>query len=186
MTVAAATNCWTHALETIAQGLAACPTFQTMVGATGDATAAAALVLGRKLRQAWNGQYYTLEQLQELGAYAQLFSAPNAPYGKRRRSLSSGFEPYGQAVVCLARLVPEADLQASDADTSRADELDREWEILCGDVIDELIAWLAENAGPVVQDVAVIVVDETADKRQPTHGCWQGCDLAITWGRQGA
>lgn len=178
MPVAAPTNCWTYAESSIATAIANSAAFQAMTG-TDNATDAAQHVYGEQLDEPIDGEAYTRADREQRHQHiAQVYSSTDQPYGKRRGA-SSRFEPFGVAVVYLERLATEVERTAAEV----PQELERAFKNTVGDVIDQIIAYLDENGGPIV--TGVTVEDGPGwneQKRWKDDGAWQGCGMLVTWG----
>lgn len=180
-------NCWTVNRELVRQALAASSAFQGLVGATDDATAARH-IFGVRVEHP-DRRPYTLEEMETLRHYAQVYSAAEAPYGKRRRA-HGGFEPHGTVTVLIMRLIPDAQWNDaelggdSDLVSPAASRLVEEFEELVGDVIDQVLQWLDEHGGPYVQTCDVTEGPGfSARDRVAGTGTWQGVELTLRWDR---
>jgi hypothetical protein len=182
MPLAAPTNCWPKLLQKFADSLANSATFQAMVRAA-DATAATNRIFGKRLSYSRDGRTWTREELDELFAYGQVYSDPNAPYGKHLGG-GNAFYPHGTTCIILARLVPESELSddRGGGKTGLTDAHDRDWQNIVGNVIDETLAWLIENGGPwPINGAEITLDDETPAAKQATQGCWQGAEITFPW-----
>lgn len=180
-------NCWTINRELFRQALAASSAFQTMVGAT-DAAGAEPFIFGARVEHP-DRRAYTLEEMESLGHYAQVYSAAETPYGKRRRAFG-GFEPHGTITIVLMRLIPEAEWNEAELTAATplvspaAGRLVEQFEETIGDVIDQMIDWLEEHGGPYVQTFDVTDGPGfTPRDRAAGTGLWQGVELAARYDR---
>ena len=172
------TNCWTSSEAAIANAIANSATFWSLTETT-NAEDAAGLVFGEQLGQPLNGNHYSTEELQEhYRYYAQVYSAPENPYGKRRLS-SRHYFPFGSAVIFIERLVREVERESAEVPL----EIERRFKNTVGDIIDDVLNYLETNGGP---QITSLLVEEgpgvNARERWPKEGMWQGVVLIATWG----
>jgi hypothetical protein len=182
MPLDAPTNCWPNLLQKFADALANSATFQTMVRAA-DAAAATNRIFGKRLTFTRDGRSWTREELEELFSYGQVYSDPNAPYGKHLGG-GQAFYPHGTTCIILARLVPEANLSddRGGGKTGLSDVHDREIQNIAGNVIDEVLSWLIQNGGPwPITNAEITLDDETPAVNQVNQGCWQGIEITFAW-----
>ena len=180
MSIEAPTNCWTSSEQAIADAVANSARFQQIVGVS-NATDATALVFGEQIADPETGETYDLAELQNLKHYAQVYSADENPYGKRR-SPTSRFEPFGSVILFIERLVTDWDQNATDAPES----VHRWSKNRAGDVVDQIISYLDDNGGPFIR--TVVVTDGpglNSREKWKTQGMWQGIEFTIDWGLLG-
>lgn len=182
MPVPSPTNCWTSIERQFATATANSAAFITMVGAA-NASEATTLVFGEQLNEPLNGEFYEQsEREQELNKYAQVYSAPDQPYGKRRLQ-SQRFEAFGVTRLYLERLVADVE---RDKESDVPQYFETEFKNIVGNVIEEIIAYMFTNGGPIIQQV---IVDDgpgwNEKHRWPDEGAWQGCGMLFEWGLDG-
>lgn len=178
MAIPSPTNCWTATEAKIATAIANSAAFQSFTE-TSTALAAGALVFGEQLDEPLNGEAYTrAEETQRHLRYAQVYSAPQQPYGKRRLQTRT-LEPYGTATIFIEGLVREIELNIADV----PQEHERRFKNTIGDIMDDILDYLFTNGGPHISDFHV----EDGPGWNPrelweANGAWQGCELLISWG----
>lgn len=178
MAIPSPTNCWTSTEAKIAAAIANSAAFQAFTE-TSDATAAGAFVFGEQVDEPLNGEAYTRdEETQRHMRYAQVYSAPQQPYGKRRLQ-TRAYEPFGSAVIYIEGLVREIELSGADI----PQEHERRFKNTIGDIMDDILDYLDTNGGPQVSSMTV----EDGPGWNPVeeweaNGAWQGCELQISWG----
>lgn len=185
MPLAAPNNCWPANLQKFTDALSNSAQFQTLVEAA-DAAAALARIFGKRLTWSADGHAWTPDELATLRYYAMVYGDPGTPYGKHLQN-NACYLPHGVTVVALGRLVLEKDLvDHGKGRTGLSDTHDRDWQNIVGTVIDQMLAWLPENAGPYpITTVDVTDDSETRAQNQPRQGMWQFTELTFIHGRTG-
>jgi hypothetical protein len=175
MAIETATNCWTNAEAKIATALANSAKFREIVEAA-DATAAAAKIFGEQVARPNDGHVYTLEELQVMKAYAQVYSGDEGPYG--RRFEANRMVAYGTAIIYIERLVTEYD-QSNEVPAS----IERWFKNRVGDLMVQVESYLRETNGLLVKTFEVTAgpgLNERDTWKQ--MGMWQGIELTLEWG----
>ena len=151
--------------------------FRALAGAA-DATAAAKHVFGEELGRPLNGEAYTRDERQEdYRAYCMVHSDREAPYGKRRGT-SPRYEPFGEAVLYLERLVDAVERGQSELPL----EIERRWKNLVGEVIDQVLSWIDSEGGPYIREIACAGYGTNPSEEWEAGGCWQGAEIRVSWG----
>ncbi|MGD9632545.1 MAG: hypothetical protein AB7G28_22770 [Pirellulales bacterium] len=183
MPLAEPNNCWPFAVERFGDALADSAKFRELTN-TADAVAAGNYIFGRKLTHTKSGHAWTREELESLRAYAQIFSDPAAPYGKRRTVFNS-WEPFGSMIVQVGRLVTAQQLAAYK---EIPDAMERDWQNIAGQIIDEMIEWMfnppltVTTGAPHITQVDVSEDGEQGIGQANTQGYWQFTETTWTWG----
>lgn len=177
MAVESPTNCWT---ETQANLMAACANsarFQQIINAN-DATAAAAKIFGQQIGDPDTGRVYTKEELLNLGGHAQVYSAPDNPFGWRNQG--DGFlRNFGTAIIYIDRLVTE---KAKNDEESPL-EMERWMENRVGDALTQIHTYLEANTGPRIKTALITEGPGTNDRDEWSQiGIWQGVEITLEWG----
>lgn len=182
MSVPSPVKCWTKAEARLAEAITNSAGFQTMTG-TSSAAAAAAWAFGESLDEPLLGDAFSPEErLDRYPHYCQVYSDPNAPYGKRRTD-TRHYWAYGQAITFFEQHVSEAERDALELPQA----VERAWKITIETIIDEVLAWLETEGGLVVLGVEVSDGPGTNPQEEwKQHGVWQGCELVWEWGPAGA
>lgn len=178
-------NCWPANLAKFGDGLAESAQFQTLVGAA-DEVEAAAKIFGKRLTESKAGRTWTRDELAELRAYAMVYGDPDNPFGYHLAN-NAHYESHGLVIVAVGRLVPETDLiDPNENATGLTDVHDREWQNIVGTIITQMLAWLAENAGPYpIPAVEVVDDHETRAENARQQGTWQYSEVAFRYGVTG-
>lgn len=179
-------NCWPANLAKFADALVASTTFRTLVELPeGTDDDVAKFVFGKRLTHTRSGIVWTADELANLRHYAMVYSDPERPFGKHLEH-NACYRPHGVVCVALGRLVLEKDLSDhGDNRTGLTDVHDRQWQNIVGTILDEMLAWLAENGGPYpIPSVEVTDDHENRSENAPTQGVWQYTELTFQYGVQ--
>jgi hypothetical protein len=190
MALEAPTNCWTTADKAIAVALATTEAFLAILDRVRIPEAdAAKRVFGSQVGVPLDGDAYKVEELQRLGAFAQVFH-DEAPYGKRRMQ-GGNFHPYGSTIVVVQMRLDDADaavenIRGVDGSADAPTELEWFFQQRIGDLIDDLIEAFRDE-----EQLFLTACDVTQPpgfnnrKSQDANGKWIGCELTLTWGMGG-
>lgn len=178
MAVPAATNCWTKAEARIAEAISNSAAFQTLTNSA-NATEAAAWLFGEQLDEPLLGDTYSHEERSErFPHYCQVYSDPSAPYS-RRRTDTRHYWAAGQVICYFEREVTALALDGLELPQA----VERDWKNTVGDILDDVIAWLEVEGGPVIQGFDVTDGPGTNPKEEwQQNGIWQGCEVSLEWG----
>lgn len=175
MAVESPTNCWTNAEAKIATALANSSRFQEIVEAA-DATIAATKIFGEQVSNPANGHAYTLDELKNMKAYGQVYSADEAPYS--RTFAESRIVPSGAAIIWVERLVTEYE-QNNEIPLS----VERWFKNRIGDLMVQIETYLRETSGLQVRSHVVSNGPGLNDSNKwDANGMWQGIELTLEWG----
>lgn len=175
MAVESPTNCWTIAEAKIITALANSARFQELAESD-DEVEAALKIYGEQVVKPDNGHNYTLEELQNMKSYGQVYSADEVPYGKQWQE--SWLAPFGTAIIYLERLVTEYE---QNGEIPFA--IERKWKNLTGDIIDQVASYLRDNSGPFIKSFAVSAGPGLNDRdKWDANGMWQGIEFTLEWG----
>lgn len=181
MTLAAATNCWTNAVESVVAAIPQSASFRSLAQAA-DVAAAAEMVKQKSHVPNHLEEYFSTYDLAEYWCWALVCSPVVNPY-RKQRSASGFYEPYGTVSVLVVRsLLPE---DASRFDNVQHEE-DRDFENAIGTIIDEVLAYLDDQQ---TLRVRVASVTEATVRVQPkqreSRGNLQYAVIQLEWGFQG-
>lgn len=181
MALEAATNCWTHAVQTIVESLPQCAGFRSLCGAA-DANAASAFVHQKQLSNYTKEEVYRLLDIEEFQSHAIVFSPTTNPYnGVRGRS--GVLDPSGTVIVAIQRaLLPTIGNRFDDNN----DEQDRYFENRVGDIVGQLFSYTDDYK--TLRILSISVVDATVrvkPSQVESQGNLQRATLLIQWGFQG-
>jgi hypothetical protein len=176
MPVPAATNCWTKAEAALATALSNSAAYQALTG-TGDAAAALAKISGEELAWPADGEAFSAAELAAKPVKTLVGSTEAEPYSVTR-SESNRFEPAGNIVIIIERLVAEATIAAA----SGPQELEVQFKNTIGDIIDEVMTYCA-NYGPWVRRMRPESGPGWAPRKHwPSLGRLQGVSITVEWG----
>lgn len=181
MALEAPSNCWTNAVQVVADSLPQCAGFRSLAGAA-DATAAAAYVHQRKLSNHTREEVYQLFDVEGAGSYAIVFSPTGNPYNLVR-GRSGTWEPNGLVIVAIQRAIFPTDV---DRFASIEDEEDRYFENRVGDIMKQLYEYTDEEK--TLRIISIAAVDATSRVRpaqRESQGNLQRATLVISWAFQG-
>lgn len=176
MALEAPTNCWTKAQAAIVAALANSARFRDLIDSTTVSDAEKSIYANRVQNPA-NGHAYTLDELQELRHYAQVYASEEGAYGI---SFLGNGRPQsdGNHIIHIAKLV--TDLRQS---VELPAEIERKFENRIGDLMLEVASYMREYSGPLVRTMVVSDGPGENDRKEwESNGRWQMVDITVSWG----
>jgi hypothetical protein len=165
----------------LADSLAACATFQTLVGAA-DATEALTRIHFEGLPPPANGDTYTAAEFEEYFPYALIYTPPEGGFSKHADARGDDgaleFLGAGQIHIEIMRQIP-----AAIAD-DRA-EVDRTFKNIVGTIVDELCDLSGQDTYFEFMHIAGVGPYRFHPDRAPTEGDGQGYELAVSYDERG-
>ena len=184
MPLEAPTSCWTAAHKAIADALAASTALQAIFASRGIAAGDAPLfIFGDQAGRPFDGDSFTAAEIEAIKAQA-LVASGGDPYGKNRQTVDL-FDPAGETVVEIRRLITAAEYEAGDVVDAEGGPAPLEWWFRqrIGELIDQLIQHFDDQGSLYLVEIYVSSGPGLNDRQQQRSiGIWQGVELTLRWG----
>lgn len=186
MPLEAPTNCWTSVEDQFAAAIAEQEAFWLLCEIEADdpdrVEKARAHVFLDEIGESLTGETWTLDGINELGAWCIVGSAPQGGY-RFDRTTADGFSASGNLMLFFGRPVPPEAAEEQDDPQASRENIDRTFKNRLGSTLQQLAQWMNDNGGPWIRSAEIADGPyQNAEEEWEQIGRRQGAEAAIAWG----